>query len=297
MFQHALLNELLAFVAVADYSSFTRAAEHLQTTKSNVGKAVQKIESDLGVKLFQRSTRTVRLTEEGLIYLEAARQAVDTIKEARTLLDARQVEPAGRLRVNMPIGIGRTLMAELDRFIRSYPKVTVELSLSDRFEEAIGGDWDIVVRIGELSDSNMVARKLCQLRSVLCASPAYFARSGRPQNLNELHGHSAIVFRSPDGRLRPWQLREKAGEMIDISPPPTAVVSDGRTLVDATLNGLGIAQVYDKALGRALVNGDLIEILPEAAPQGPPVHALITAGRSMPSKTRVFVDFLVSVFA
>lgn len=297
MFQHALLNELIAFIAVAEYGSFTQAAESLHTTKSSTGKAIQKLEAALGIKLFNRSTRSVRLTEEGHIYLDAAKNAVDTINEAKQLLDARKAEPAGRLRVNLPIGIGKAVVLALSTFTQAYPKVSVELSLSDRFEEAIEGNWDIVVRIGELEDSGLIARKLCDLRSVLVASPKYLARKGTPQTLSELRAHEAVLFRAPGGKLRPWMFVEKRNQMIEMSPSPVAVFSDGRTLVDAVVSGQGVAQIYDKAFGDSLENGELVELFPHLAPAGPPVNAMITIGRVMPAKTRAFLVFLTDLFA
>lgn len=297
MFQHALLNEIIAFIAVAEFGSFTQAAESLQTTKSSTGKAIKKLEDELGIRLFNRSTRSVRLTEEGKIYLDAAKHALETINEAKSVLDSRKAEPAGRLRVNLPIGIGRTVVLELSRFTKAFPKVTVELFLSDRFEEAIEGDWDIVMRIGHLEDSGLIARKLCVLRRVLCASPSYLEKNGTPKTLQELRKHEALVFRAPGGKLRPWEFMEKGDYKSQMSPPPVAVYGDGRSLVDAAISGQGIAQIYDKALGKSLNTGELIELFPETSVVGPPVHALISSGRMVPAKTRVFIDFLMELFS
>lgn len=296
MFQHVLFNEMVAFVAVAEYQSFTLAAESLHTTKSSTGKAVQKLEASLGVKLFNRSTRTVRLTEEGQIYLDAAKRAIEAMNEARVHLDARKAEPVGRLRVNLPIGIGRSVVHALHRFTSAHPKVSVEMCLSDRFEDAIDGDWDIVVRIGELPDSGLIARKLCDITPLLCASPEYLARKGTPKTLRDLRSHDAVLFRGPTGKVWSWTFSDKKQGKTALSLPPLATFSDGRTLVDATVSGLGIAQIYDKALGTLVQDGKLVSLFPELVPPGPPVNALIPSGRAMPAKTRVFIDFLRSLF-
>ena len=292
MFQHALLNEIIVFIAVAEHGSFTLAAESLNSTKSSTGKAIKKLEVQLGLKLFNRTTRSVRLTEEGKIFLDAAKHAIDTINEAKLVLDARREEPAGRLRVNLPIGIGRNVINALTNFTQAHPKVTLELSLSDRFEGAVQGEWDIVVRIGELSDSTFIAKKLCHLKRILCASPEYLARKGTPQSLQDLYNHHSLLFRAPDGKVRPWVFKKSSDSTTEISPSPLAVFNDGRTMVDAAISGLGIAQVYDKALGTAIADGDLVELFPEKATLGPPVNGLIPSGRAMPAKTKVFVDFL-----
>lgn len=296
MFKNILLNEIIAFIAVAEYGNFTLAAESLHSSKSSIGKAIKKLEADLGVKLFNRSTRSVRLTEEGRIYLDAAKHAIDTINEAKLILDARKSEPIGHLRVNLPCGVGRIVVAALSTFTQAYPKITVELSLSDRFEKVIEGNWDVVVRIGELDDSRLVAKKLCQLKPVLCASPNYLARNGMPRKLQDLQSHNAVMFRPPSGKVKPWIFNEPRREMSKISPSPLAVFSDGRTLVDAAISGLGVAQIYDKALGSSIRNGELVEVLSDKAPSGPPVNALIPSGRAIPLKIQVFLEFLTELF-
>jgi DNA-binding transcriptional LysR family regulator len=297
MFQHALLNEIIAFVAVADNGSFTKAAQKLHTTKSSVGKAIQKLEDDLRLKLFHRSTRSVKLTEEGHIYLSACKTALEAISEAKHQLDARQAEPAGTLRINTPIGIGHTIMQSLSKFTSAYPKVIPEVSMSDNFVEAINENLDLVIRIGELADSAMVARKLCDLKTILCASPNYLSAFGYPDTLNSLEQHKAILFRAPNGRLRQWYFHvDKKKEKREFVPKQAAIFSDGRAMVDAAVNGIGIAQIYDKSAIQALHTGALIELLPEYASIAQPMHALIPAGRIMPPKTKVFVEFLQTIF-
>ena len=298
VFQHALLNEIIAFVAVADCNSFTQAAENLQTTKSSVGKAIQKLEADMQVKLFHRSTRSVRLTEEGAIYLHACRKALEAINSAKQQFDARQAEPAGTLRVNAPIGIGHAILTALNTFTEEYPQVTVELLMSDKFVEAIEDELDVVVRIGELADSAMVAKKLCILKSVLCASPAYLEKYTAPTTLQELQAHKGVLFRGPNGRVRPWSFKRKnRTDLEHVMPKAAAILTDGRAMVDATINGVGIAQLYDKAISQPLEYGRLVQLPCDAAPDGPPMHALIPAGRVMPPKTRVFIEFLQTLFS
>lgn len=250
------------------------------------------MEAELGLKLFNRTTRTVRLTEEGKIFLDAAKHAIETINEARLVLDARKDEPAGKLRVNLPIGVGRNIVYNLDKFTQSYPKVTVELSLTDRFEDAIQGEWDIVVRIGELEDSSFIAKKLCHAKRILCASPQYLSRKGMPTSFNDLRQHDVVAFKAPTGKIRPWFLTELNGDISEVLPQPNVIFNDGRTLVDGIVSGLGIGQVYDKAIGSAIKSGELVELLPDSSTQGPPISALIPSGRVMPAKTKAFIEFL-----
>ncbi|WP_444943951.1 LysR family transcriptional regulator [Microbulbifer sp. ZKSA006] len=292
MFQQAHLNEIVVFIAVAEHGSFTKAAASLNSTKSGTGKAVKKLEEELGLKLFNRTTRSIRLTEEGKIFLDAAKHAIETINDAKLLLNARKDEPAGRLRINLPIGIGRNIVSALKGFTQSHPKVTVEVSLSDSLEDAIKGEWDVVVRIGELEDSSFIAKTLCESKRILCASPSYLSKKGKPKTLTELRDHEALVFRAPTGKMRDWSFRESDGSITEFSPSPVAIFRDGRTLIDAVVGGMGIAQVYDKALGSSIQNGEVIELFPDKVVPGPPVSALIPSGRAMPAKTRVFIEFL-----
>ncbi|MFG1421399.1 LysR family transcriptional regulator [Roseixanthobacter liquoris] len=289
------IQDIAAFVAVAENASFTRAAEQLATSKSNVGKAVQRLEARLGTRLFQRTTRAVRLTEEGETYLDAARGALDTLGEAEVALSARRSEPVGRVRMDAPIGFGKLLLPTFASVRARYPKVTLELSLSDRQSDAVGEGWDIVIRAGALAaDSSMTVRKLCDIRLGLYASPDYLKRRGPIGTVAELRDHEGIVFRSGSGTLRPWFVAD-AGKMVQISPEASLVTGDGRAYVDATINGLGIGQIYDRVADPHVAAGELVHVLPEADVEGPPVHALIPLGRRMPPKTRVVLNHLVDV--
>lgn len=297
MFQNALLNEIIAFIAVAEEGSFTRAAENLRSTKSSTGKAIQKLEKHLNVKLFNRSTRSVKLTEEGQIFFDVAKKAIDSINETKQILDARKVEAVGTLRVNMPIGIGRVAVKELAKFINRYPKVKVEISLSDKFEEAIEGKWDIVVRIGKLEDTGMVAKQLCTLKRILVASPDYLDRRGAPEDLKDLRSHDAVMFLSPNGQVRQWRFANKKQGFVEKIMEPTALFHDGNSFISAVVNGIGIGQVYDKVVQDLLDDNSLVEIFPEYGIVESPVNAIVPSGRLMPKKTRVFVNFLQEIFS
>jgi len=288
-----LIDDISVFVAVAQYASFTRAAEALGSSKSNVGKAVQRIEARLGTRLFQRTTRTVRLTEDGETYLEAARSALDELREAEATVLARRAEPAGRVRLDVPIGFGRLLLPSFAALRRTYPRVSVELSLSDHTKNAIADGWDIVVRIGELlAGAEMTARKLCTLKLALYASPDYIRRKRAPTSVTDLITREAIVFRAANGRLRRWTVTEN-GSISEVAPEATLIVNDGRAVVDAAISGFGIAQIFERVAASHVDSGELVHVLPQADAPGPAVHALIPAGRGMAAKTRVVLEHLV----
>ncbi|WP_413730348.1 LysR family transcriptional regulator [Sodalis sp. RH22] len=289
------LQDIAAFVAVAQHASFTRAAEQLGTSKANVGKAVQRLEARLGTKLFQRTTRSVTLTEDGNTYLDAARAALGGLHEAETALAARRDHPAGRVRLDIPVGFGGFILPSLPALRARYPLVTLDISLTDKATDAVGEGWDIVVRVGELpADGEMTVRKLCGLRLCLYAAPAYL--DGRPsiRSVSELMRHEAVIFRSASGKLRQWHIFDE-GRVREFSPNISTIVSDGRSLVDAARGGLGIAQVFDRVGDPYVACGELRRVLPAASVAGPPVHALLPLGRRMPLKTRVVLDHLADL--
>ncbi|MFT4503180.1 LysR family transcriptional regulator [Caballeronia sp. 15711] len=288
----APINEIAVFVAVAQTGSFTRAAEEMGTSKSNVGKAVQRLEARLGSQLFQRTTRAVRLTEDGETYLLAAQGALDGLREAEQQLASRRAEPAGRVKIDLPAGFGRLLLPSFIQLRAKYPKLTLEMALTDRMSDPIGEGWDVVVRIGALpDDSEFTVRKLCELKLGLYASSEYLARRGEVKTLAELADHDAIVFRGPAGRLRPWTVREN-NSLREIVPQPVLVLADGQALVEAAVAGFGIAQIHDRVALPHVRAGRLVHLLPETDVDGPPVNAIISLGQKMAAKTRAVVNHL-----
>jgi DNA-binding transcriptional LysR family regulator len=290
------INDIAAFVAVAQNASFTKAAEKLGTSKSNIGKAVQRLEARLGTRLLQRTTRAVRLTEDGELYLEAARTALDGLNEAEVALSARRDEPVGRVRLDIPIGFGRMLLPVFAQVRERYPKVTLELSLSDRQSDPVKDGWDIVIRAGELpAEGEMTVRKLCDIRLRLYASSDYLARHAPLTSISDLTGHEAITFRAGSGKTRPWSVTDGT-RVFETAPPASVITGDGRAFIDSAIAGMGIAQIFDRVAALHVETGELQHVLPQADTDGPPIHALIPAGRRMPPKTRVVLDQLVEFF-
>ena len=289
----ASIPEIAAFAAVAQTGSFTKAAENLGTSKANVGKAVQRLEGRLKTRLFQRTTRAVRLTEDGEIYLQAAQAALDGLRDAEQALAARRAEPIGRVRLDLPSGLGRLLLPTFAALRQRYPKITLELALTDRMSDPVGEGWDIVVRIGILpADGEMTVRKLSDLRLGLYASPDYISRRGNATTVGELSGHDAVIFRGPSGQLRPWSVLD-GSHIREISPAPSIVTADGQTFIDAAINSLGIAQILDRVAQPYVESGKLQHILPTADVDGPPVHAIIPLGQRMAAKTRAVLNHIV----
>jgi DNA-binding transcriptional LysR family regulator len=287
------LQDITAFVAVAQTGSFTSAAERLGTNKSAVGKAVQRLEKHLATRLFQRTTRAVHITEGGQTYLAAARVAIERLREAEQSLAANRAEPIGRVRVDLPTGFGRLILPTLGALRDRYPQVVVEISLNDRMSDPVGDGWDIVVRIGHLpAESEMTVRKICDLKLGLYASPTYLQKHDAIDSIADLNDHDAVLFRSFTGQLRGWSLNDN-GVRRDFSPTPAAIL-DGQSLVEATAMGLGISQLIDRFAQPFILEGRLVHVLPNADVAAPPVHALIPVGQKMTAKTRVVLEHIVA---
>jgi len=283
--------DIEAFLEVAQQASFTRAAEGLGTSKSNVGKSIQRMEKRLGTRLFQRTTRAVRLTEDGEIYLSAARIALEGLRDAEQSLAARRSEPIGKVRIDLPAGFGRLLFPVLSALRIRNPKLSFEMALNDRMSDPIAEGWDIVVRIGHLpSDGEITVRKLCDLNLGLYAAPSYL-ESHNGVSLADLSQHDAVVFRGPSGRLRPWSLLD-GNHIRELFPTATLTVADGHAMVEAAVDGFGLAQIHDRVAQPHVDAGRLIHVLPESDVPGPPVHAMIPLGQRMPAKTRAVLNCL-----
>ncbi len=288
------INDIAMFVAVAQNAGFTRAAVHLGTSKSAIGKAVQRLEARLGTKLLQRTTRAVRLTEDGELYLEAARAALEGLNEAESAMAARKANPAGRVRLDIPVGFGRVLLPSFSAIRQRYPLVSLDVSLSDRASDPVGDGWDIVLRIGALPPKGSITvRKLCELQLGLYASPAYLADHPPITTLSDLSEHEAIVFRGASGRLRSWTVNDK-GALAEVVPKPGLIFSDGRALVQAAIARLGVAQIFDRVASPHVAAKDLSHVLPAADAPGPPLYALLPLGRRMPPKTKVVLEQLAA---
>jgi len=289
------VQDIAIFVAVAQNGGFTRAAEQLGTTKSNVGKAVQRLEARLGTRLLQRTTRIVQLTEDGRIYLEAARAALGGLEEAEAILASRQEVPVGRVRIDIAASLGMAIMPTLPELRANYPRLTLELSLSDRQSDPLKDGWDIVVRIGGLAaGGDMTVRKLCDLRNGLYSSPHYLAQRPAIRSVEDLREQDGVLYRTHSGQLRPW-LVKGAEQPIELLPRTTVIAHDGRTMIDALRAGLGIGQLFDRVAAPFVASGELVPVLPAFDVLALPVHALIPAGRRMPPKTRVVLEHLSTV--
>ncbi|OKP02025.1 LysR family transcriptional regulator [Xenorhabdus eapokensis] len=287
---------ITAFVTTAKLGSFTAAAERLGLTKSAVGKSVGRLEDRLGIKLFQRSTRSLSLTPDGEAFLINCQSAIDILEQAESTLTSHIAHPSGRLRIDLPAAFGRQrILPALLKIAHDYPELSLTVSFSERFVDLIEEGIDLAVRIGELSDSSgLVARRLTTQKLVICVAPEYLSLNNEPKIPEELSQHRCIVgFR----RNQPisWLLKEKNGKVKRYTPPATYEFSDGDAMLEAVLAGCGFAQLPLWMVGKYLESGELREVLPEYSGIEIPINALWPQNRQLLPKIRYVVDTLVEM--
>ncbi len=284
------------FVHVAEKRSFRAAASHLGVTPAAVSKAVAALETELGVRLLNRTSRHVALTPDGEVYLRYCREALDRMQAGRDFVMHTARVAEGRIKVSASFVLGRPLVAALPRLLARYPGIQVQLSFSDVATNLVEADVDVALRTGELADSSLISRRLRTPAWVTVASPNYVARAGEPRGPADLAAHRCLQFVLPSGQVAGWRF----GPADRTAPPFFAerpiLLDHGDLLVDAAVAGLGLAQVFDFMVRDQVRRGELVELFPDLGVPGPPVHALCVAGRQRVPKIRAFVDFAVEVF-
>lgn len=285
------LAELSAFVAVVHTRSFTAAAGRLGTTKSLVSRQVTRLEDRLGVRLLHRTTRRLSLTEAGERLYERAGRALEEIAEAQQEIASLQDVPRGKLRVSAPMSFGLAHVAPLlPEFMRCYPQVTVDLQLDDRKVDVVHEGFDVVVRIGRLTDSSLVARRVAPVRFHTVASPAYLREHGTPQHPLDLRVHPCLVY---TGSTSPedWEFTDAQGRALGVKVSGIYYANNGQALREAALAGLGILQSPDFIVGADVAAGTLVPLLAGYRVFEPDIYLVMPERKHVASKVRAFVDF------
>ncbi len=287
------LQQFLAFAQTARRGSFAAAARDLGGAPSTLAKSVARLETALGVKLFHRTTRQVTLTADGERLFHRCERVLAEIEDLHADAAGTRAAPSGVLRVDLPIYYGRRfVMPLLAALQRQHPALTLEVRLQDKFADLVREGIDLAVRMGELSDSSLVARRIDWQQLVMVASPAYLKAHGTPRRLEDLAGHKAVAFRLPSsGRSRPWQLR-KARRLVELHPEQSVQVSDTEALGTAARLGMGLCQLPDYIVQDELARGTLVQVLPESQPAPMPISAVVPSGRLVPPRVRVLLDAL-----
>ena len=292
------LHAMEVFVKVAEAESFSRAAERLNLAPASVSATIANLEAHLGVRLLTRTTRKVSLTDDGRAYLERATRLLGEIDELEAALKQTQTRPQGKLRVEIPTALGHLYVAPaLPAFAEKYPEMQVFMTLNDRFAELSEEEVDVILRIGELSDSAMVARRLYEAHFIACASPDYIKRHGAPKTPRELSKHNCIGYFSASlGRSARWNFK-RGTETAVHAPTGTLHLNNAEAVVDLAIAGAGIICLLETSLFRAIREGTLVPVLEDWETQSMPVSALYWPSRHLSAKVRVFIDFIAELFA
>ncbi|ENN7015250.1 LysR family transcriptional regulator [Enterobacter ludwigii] len=290
------LGDVEVFIAVVEHGSFTAAAVALSTTPSVLSRAVSRLETRLGRQLLQRTTRRVGLTEAGRVYLEQARSAFSLLDEAERDGQGQEGDLTGRVRMSVPTTYGHyRLPPLLAQFSQHYPRVQVDLNITNRNVDLIAEGFDLAIRLGQMPDSGLVARKLEDAALLLVASPAYLHRMGTPQTLDDLHRHMCLPFILPrTGRIAPWVFREDERD-VDWLPASTIETSDDVLgVVSLAEHGMGICQSYEFIVRDRIQRGQLVEVLPHLRGRSRPFSVIFAPHRRQSAATRAMIDLLTT---
>lgn len=288
--------DLHFFVLLAKLGSMSATARELGVTPPAVTKRLSLLEQRLGVRLVNRTTRRISLTNEGELYLVQASEILNRIRDMEESVSSGRAAPKGLLRVNATPGFGRMHIAPIvSRFAHQYPEVEVELHLTDRPIDLVEEAYDIAIRFGELPDTRLTARRLLQNRRFLCASPAYLKAAGEPQTPQELHRHRCILHRQNDDVYGTWRLLK--GRTVELVKVRGAVSSnDGDIVLNWALDGHGIVQRSEWDVAKYLQSGRLREVMPGYTLPSADLYLYYLSRRNLPAKMRAFIDFVVAEF-
>lgn len=293
-----LLAGVTVLMAVVEAGSITRAAEALSLTPSGVGRAVQRLEARIGVRLLDRTTRSLRLTDEGRHFWERVGPLLDSISEAAVEAAGSAERVRGRLRVNVDPFVSRLVLADrLAGFLSQHRELRLELVMRDHVGDLVADGFDMALRFGDPPVGGFTVRKLLDTRILTVASPAYLSGHGRPGHPSDLQDHECIDYRDPTtGRPLAWEFR-RGREVVPVAVPSRLMVSDVDTMLRACVAGVGIAQVM--ALGSAGLrrSGELEEVFPDWPDERFPLHAIYPTRRHRTAKVRAFTEFCTALLA
>jgi len=289
------LNNLESFIRSAEAGSFSAAARRLGLTAAAVSRNVARLEAQLGLRLFHRSTRHLTLTESGERFFHEAGAGMETLERALANVSVAANQPSGILKLSMSPSFGADYVVPLlPEFVARFPAVVPDLHLENRPVDLIQEGFDAAIGGGFELPSGVVARELARAHVVAVASPAYVARAGKPRVPRDLVKHDGIVMRSPSsGRIRAWPLRNREGEQAGVEMRTRVLINDPESVCRCALLGLGIAFIATANAVQHLRSGALVRLLPNWHADIGPISLYFSGRQQLPAKTRVFVDYMV----
>jgi DNA-binding transcriptional LysR family regulator len=285
-------NDIPVFIRVVETSSFTKAAELLGVQKSSVSRSVVRLETELGVRLLQRTTRQLGLTDAGQTFYERVRGAWNGFEEAATTVRELGSEPRGTIRITSVPGAAAFGLADaLTSFTRQYPSIVIEVEVSTRIVDLVSESFDLALRAGRLADSSLIAKKVGTTDLVLLASPAYLKRKGRPRSVRELEEHECVIFRGRGGRAT-WEVRTPDGEdIVDVRGAVNANEAD--FVLNAAIASAGIVALPPQLAREAIKRGELEVVLPGNHLKGADLHVVLPSSAFVPARVMLLRDHLV----
>lgn len=285
------------FVRVVEAKSFSAAATHLEMTPSGVSRAISRLEESLGARLFFRSTRSLRLTDDGSAFYARCKEILADLTEATEALGYAKTKPAGKLRVAASSAVGRAaLIPNLVEFEQRYPDIRLELTMCDFPFDLNEEGFDCAIRMGELADSSLIARKIGHFSNVLCASPAYLARHGTPRSIEDLKSHRAVNFVHPaTGKPSQWQF-DSPGGRVAVDVDAHMMINDGESVIQAAIAGLGIIQAPHCLAACALSKGMLEIIMTDTISTGSNLWIVYPQKRHLSARVQAFIEWTSELF-
>jgi len=288
-----LFTAMRAFNSVADHGNFAAAARDLGMSTSSVSRHVMELEDELGVRLFNRTTRRLSLTEQGRRYHERSAVILDDLDDLHTMTQDSQAKPTGRLQITASQTIGESwIVPLLPKFYGQFPDIVIVFDITDRVVDLVEEGFDAGVRSGELKESSMIARKLMDVSYIACASPEYCKDNGIPEDLKQLPDHKCIQYTHPTKSWETWWF-DKDGKEYHTEIEGIIAVNNTWAVRDLMLAGMGIGYVPDYVVDQDLAEGRLIRLFADYDASVDPVHVVYPHKRHLAPKTRAFVDFLV----
>ena len=286
---------VVAFIAVATEGNFARAADRLGIGRSAVSRNVQRLEDQLKVRLFQRTTRRTSLTREGDQFFASCHSGIDRIVQAvEEMMDLRSGPPRGHLRVSSAVGFGRKVVAPLlGEFQAGYPGITVDLLLRDKPTDFTSDRVDVAFRNGRMEDADIIAKQIIPMQMMVCCSPAYAQAHGMPAEIEDLAAHECINFCNAAGRPTEWEFKVD-GKPRKVLPRARLSYNDPELVLQAVLDGQGIAQMAGYLTGESLRSGALLPSLMQYAPEDGGHYICYLSRQHMPSRVRAFIDFMTA---
>ncbi|WP_158905891.1 LysR family transcriptional regulator [Burkholderia sp. L27(2015)] len=294
------LGSIEQFCKAAELGSFTATAEFFGVTPAAVSRSISRLEQRLGVRLFSRTTRSVKVTNEGELFWKECQLALEQIAEAERAVTGAQIVPSGLLRISVSAAYGtHRLLPLMPRFTEAYPQIEIELSISDKIIDFVEEGFDLAIRLGIQRDSRLVAYKLEDAFLGVYATPEYLLKKGTPRTLNDLEAHDCIQYVSPNtGRPMIWLFQGEKGEEIEYPiRSRMRVLNDALGCIAWVNAGGGLYQTYNFAAADAVKRGDLVEVLHDHGGCARPFSILYPQNRHLSAKVRAFVDFLRSTLS